>query len=375
MYFGYWSMMLKTYLFLPLLSVEGVLGQALWQQVVRSESSDPNPLVTVFTFAEKPGLAQAESDGLAQAESDSLIESVHDKGVYVYVQETNNAYDPLVQIAPQPAGKFLVAPLPMNATTSSSSLAHAIEGFFVYGLKKRDGHPPFMAVYYTSAPQYVSSNTRDRVHDVSQNKFRVDLFVVDYDNINDDQIDYFEKMCQNSDKICIAARVVYEGGPLLLTNAVVEIMDGETGAKIDSKDSDREGMVYFTIPSTTKRVFAKAGYRVDAPGSITRDGERYDFISNYATTVLELTSEYAKLPSSIKYVGNTFAGVTPSTNVKPTSFRSAVGNVGIFIVGTLLLLSFFGGVVSVKLIDRITKQLFSVPDQEDEDAVDPTFVI
>jgi len=273
---------IASLLLLPLVWLQEAHGHALWQQVVQAEKtpgSESNAIATIFTFAENPGIAQVEAERMAT--------KAHDKGVYTYIKGADDEFYPLTQVNPRIAGKFLVSDLP-DAGTS-----YMLESVYFSGLYGHGDEKPKNNVFYTSAPNYGIKSIQE-VTKLSKNKLR--LVLVDVERAVDYNVGgFYESICKGTDMVCVAAEAVF--GDEKLFNATVKVINGESGAEIDTQYTNVGGLAYFSFPKTmTSRIFGKVSHGVATPGSVTRDGQGYDDTNYIATTVMELTPNYPQYP-------------------------------------------------------------------------------
>lgn len=272
----------SCYLF-PLVWFGGAHGHALWQQVVQAEKtydSESSALATVFTFAEKPGLANVEAERMATM--------AQELGVFTYIQGADDDFYPLTQMQPGKAGKFLTSDLPAAGTS------FMLESVFFRGLYGHGDGKPSNIVFYTGAYNYGIKSIQE-VLKLSKNKLR--LFLVDVERAVEYNVGgFYESTCEGRDLVCVAAEATFEEDKLF--NTTIKVVDGESGQEIDTKYTNVGGLAYFSFPkTTTSRIFAKVSHQVSTPGSVSRDGKSYDDTHHIATTVMELTPNYPQYPA------------------------------------------------------------------------------
>merc|ERR1740124_1472726 len=260
-----------------LLAKDFLVTQAhfIWQQTVADSNGESTS--TMITFAENPGLAQAGVERFAHM--------VHEKGMHVYIKGIED-YDSLKEISTSQVGKYVKGQLPDSITKSQDgkSLSYAVEGFCRWGVWA-EGGPPSLLLYYTSASHIDKPSDRRKVKNASQNIFRLSLYLEDKQSLCEGTID--------SDFVCVAATAEYASSPLPAHN--VTFYDGDTGEEVNTSSSNSQGVAYVLVPTSRQRVFARVNHNIENPGK-TADGEEYDSVSNWATSVLEITPTLSASP-------------------------------------------------------------------------------
>lgn len=357
--------------------ITGVRGHALWQQTVRSPDTkngndNGHSLAALFTFAEKPGIAHVEREFMSKKE--------YDAGMKLFMRSnTHDEYESLTQIKVDLEGKFIVAPLPDGMTGGS----YVLESNVRSGLWAEGDAAPSLILFYTSASHSTGRHGGSEAPiptGASANRFRFGMSIVEdktkcSDLDEDLQADYY----------CVLAASTYDGS--FLPDHDIKIIDGTSGEDIETKKTDSIGEAYFVVSSTLERVFAKVKHVVDTPGAQTSEGEKYDTVSNIATTVLELsTYESSPLPdyNGAPETTTTMAsqrvfevnenadehqmeeevGLFKETKSLTTGSLSALSYL---LVGvTVLTGSFFGGLLSTKFLTCRLGQTYTVAPVQDD---------
>lgn len=242
-------------------------GHFLWQQ--RVWDGETNSVSTFFTFAEKPGIENAENKAFATM--------AYDKGVQItasYDQGDNPTTTSSIILTPKMTDEYITASLPATLPD-----AYALEGYCEWGLFSEKG-PPSLLRYYTNASRARKATDIAHIADISKNKFRVDMDIV-----------HHTKTCKgqgnmNGSTTCVTISVVYDGSPLPQAD-VMFMKDANSDPTTLTTDAD--GKAHISVQKSNRRVYARVGHKVDTPGT-TANGDSYDVISNYATSVLEISS-------------------------------------------------------------------------------------
>ena len=253
---------------LVLLTMPMSKGHFVWQQRVSDEKE--NVISTIFTFSELPGTQNA-------GKNEQLPQILYDKGIEVnYV---NMDTGETVKVQPELKGLYIEAKVAKVLPKS-----FVLEGFCQWGIFAERG-PPSLLKYYTSASHAPSGYKYENMQKASTNKFRADL-----------EIAHGSGKCRGQgsrtgNSQCVRVTIVYENSPLPQTE--VSVFHGDSDPTTVVTDTD--GVAYFTVPRADKRVSVRANHNIDSPGE-TSDGETYESVSNWVTSVLELTTDLEVFP-------------------------------------------------------------------------------
>lgn len=129
----------------------------LWQQQIVS-STDSRPM-TIYTFAEKPGLSQVEAERMSQ--------KAYDKGIKAHIQTESG--DSELDICLD--GKYLKARMSPYSLYDheGNDLPYALESYVDWGTYGEHG-PPSLIRFYTSA-SHVNNDAKKEM-EMSTNAFK-----------------------------------------------------------------------------------------------------------------------------------------------------------------------------------------------------------
>ena len=246
---------------------------------------------SMFTFAEVPGLENAEGERFSKMIFEKDIEVN-----YIDVLHGGAPLQPSLELQ----GAFVAAKLPDELPG-----AYVLESFCEWGTWSEGGAPPALIRYYTSASKIDKGEGDDeKVHQASTNKFRLDL-----------QLTHHSQKCSgqgthNHQSTCIEVKAVYDDVPVSNSNITVAVAGTDSGPI--NLVSDANGIAHVSVLRAHKRVFARAGHKINTSGE-TAEGEVYELISNWATSVLELGTYLEAYPP-------------PSTSDTPSTESTEAGS-------------------------------------------------
>ena len=245
-------------------------GHFLWQQVVATD--DGKSTSSFFTFAELPGLENAEGERFAKM--------LYQKDIRINYVDVLNGGAPLHPTLDL-QGDFVVAKLPDELPSS-----YLLESFCEWGTWSEGGAPVALVKEHTIASKIGRGQGNDeKVHQAATNKFRLDLVRRRSDQCIEQQGE------DDHESACVQIKVIYDGD--LMPNINITVYDGDSDPI--KLVSDANGAAHVSVNRAHARIFAKAGHKVYTPGE-TAKGDKYELISNWATSVLELGRHLEEYP-------------------------------------------------------------------------------
>lgn len=296
----------------------------LWQQNAMSHPFG------YFTFGELPGSHNAADE--------QVTEILFEKGISIRFTDVselsmdnisgNNTYQMLDSTL---EGRSILFDFP------GAPKAYVIEGFCEWGLWAEGGKNPSLLRYYTSSSKELGY--RERAQEALTNKFGVRL-----------ETAHLSKMCeglggsQNGKSVCIRVSVRYDLDPV--PNTEVKVFNGGNNyTDPQTLVTDEDGITYISVLNAYKRLYAQTKFDVETPGE-TPDGDKYESITNYATTVIEL------------YHTATKSNSTTQEDKKADGTEERYLSIDFFTVLVVILASCIGSFIGSILSDKLCKKSY-----------------
>jgi hypothetical protein len=259
----------------------------VWQQ--RVTNKEENAVYTILTFGELPGINNVEND-------EESIRRLYNKGIQVnYVDiDANETFALQAQLD----GKYIKAKV-ANVLPESFVL-ESYSQWGVFEERSGDGSPPSLLRYYTCASHASASDENFRkVQKASTNILRGDLQIVSQSEKCNSQGDiYVNKADENHQSVCVRITVTYDNVSIPFSEVSVFHGDSKLKSKPTKVVTNIDGVAYISVPRADKRVYIRINYKININPSEEEEinGETYEFISNWATSVLEFSSNLEVFP-------------------------------------------------------------------------------
>jgi hypothetical protein len=248
----------------------------VWHQ--RVANKERNEVSSLFTFSELPGAKNAGNN-------DQSARMLFNKGLQVNYVDVDKSTTTALE--PQLNGTFITAKV---ADVLAESFV--LESYCEWGIFFREeSGPASLLRYYTSASQadYSTQDSRHmnfrKIQDASTNRLRADLHLA-----------HQSGKCSGQgggagQSVCVGITVMYDNVPVPLSK--ITLFHGDSEPKTITAKTD--GSAYTSIPRSDERVFVRVNYNlINSPGEI--NGTAYESISNWATSVMELSSKLEVFP-------------------------------------------------------------------------------
>eukprot|EP00553_Chaetoceros_curvisetus_P005138 CAMPEP_0204615438 /NCGR_PEP_ID=MMETSP0717-20131115/2940_1 /ASSEMBLY_ACC=CAM_ASM_000666 /TAXON_ID=230516 /ORGANISM="Chaetoceros curvisetus" /LENGTH=368 /DNA_ID=CAMNT_0051628385 /DNA_START=1542 /DNA_END=2648 /DNA_ORIENTATION=- len=269
----------RSVLIIPLILISHIptsCGHFLWHQRVSTDGGDSTS--SLFTFSELPGLENANNENLAKM--------AYEKGIQLNYANLDGSSTEVsvVNLKSTVESSYIMAKLPAKDLPKS----YLLEGYCQWGIFGEGDAPPSLLRYFTSASKYFGTDGSEKLKKASTNEFRINLHIT-----------HGTKKCdgggtRNAQSGCVQISVVHKSLPV--PDLEVSLFHGHP--EPTKVTTDAEGIAWYSVPRSHERIFARANLKIDTPGE-TSDGDAYDVISNWATSVLELGKTMQSYPSDV----------------------------------------------------------------------------
>jgi len=272
--------------------------------------------MTIYTFAERPGLAQVEAERMSQ--------KAYAKGIKARMQTESGDTNLDVSLD----GKFLKArmsPYYMN-DQEGNALPYVLESYVDWGTYA-EGGPPSLIRFYTSASHV--DNDVEKAIEFSQNTFK-----------------FFMALSSENE---LQGFVHFAGAPLF--NETVSFYDGNTGDILGEAITDEKGEVSLPVDASLQRAFGKVRRIMENPG-MTIMGEEYAKVSYGASAFLEI-SDFMEEPKSMDDTASSLTSEYKADSFSTSSpKRTSSSSVGGYMLVSLA--ASVGAAIGTIVIQKLT---------------------